>query len=356
MPARGGDLHEPALGMTISLVTGGSGFIGQHLVDQLVDAGERVRVLDIEPPAAARSRVEFIQGSVTDRSAVRMAMDGVRHVYHTAAIPHLWIADTSRFEETNVIGTRTVFEQALAAGAEKVVHTSSALVLVDSGDRRGRITLDEGHQTCERSLIGHYARSKWRAEAVARSFADKLPVVVVMPTLPLGPGDHHFTPPSRMLLDFVNGKNLAYADCILNIMDVRDVAVGHRLACARGRPGQRYILNRHSIPMAAFLQCLQEVTDRDMPTWRVPGPMALVVSAVLELWSGVVSRRAPMAPLAGVRAGLRPIMFDGGLAHAELGLPTRSLSDTLRDAVTWLAGAGHLSDDLLSTRLAFSER
>ena len=342
--------------MTISLVTGGSGFIGQHLVDQLVDAGEQVRILDIEPPKTPRPRVEFIRGSVTDLSAVRMAMNGVCHVYHTAAIPHLWIADPSRFEETNVVGTRTVFEQALAAGAEKVVHTSSALVLIDSADRRSKITLNEGHQTCERSLIGHYARSKWRAEAVARSFADKLPVVIVMPTLPLGPGDHHFTPPSRMLLDFVNGKNLAYADCILNIMDVRDVAAGHRLACVRGRPGQRYILNRHSVPMSSFLQCLQKVTERDMPKWCVPGNLALMVSAILELWSSVVSRRAPVAPLAGVRAGLRPVMFDGGLAHAELGLPTRSLSDTLRDAVTWLASAGHLSDDLLSTRLVFSER
>lgn len=342
--------------MTISLVTGGSGFIGQHLVDQLVDAGEWVRILDIEPPERPRSRVEFVQGSVTDRSAVRTAMDGVRHVYHTAAIPHLWIADPSWFHETNVIGTRIVFEQALNAGVEKVVHTSSALVLIDSADRRSAITLNEGHQTCERGLIGHYARSKWHAEAVAQSFADKLPVVVVMPTLPLGPGDHHFTPPSRMLLDFVNGKNIAYADCILNIMDVRDVAAGHRLACERGRPGQRYILNRHSVPMTSFLRCLEQVTERGMPRWRVPGGMALVVSAMLEIWSGVFSRKAPMAPLAGVRAGLRPIVFDGGLAHSELGLPTRSLYDTLRDAVTWLASSGHLNDDLLSTRFAFSDR
>ncbi len=342
--------------MTISLITGGSGFIGQHLVNQLIDTGQRVRILDIEPPETLRPMVEFVQGSVTDRSAVRTAMDGVRHVYHTAAIPHLWIAEPRRFHETNVVGTQIVFEQALQAKAEKVVHTSSALVLIDCKDRRRAMTLNEGHQSCEHGLIGHYARSKWHAEAVARRFADKLPVVVVMPTLPLGPGDHHFTPPSRMLLDFVNGKNFAYADCILNIMDVRDVAAGHRLACERGRPGQRYILNRHSIHMASFLQCLQQVTERDMPTWRVPGGMALVVSAMLELWSSAFSGRAPIAPLDGVRTGLRPIVFDGRLAQSELGLPTRPLTDTLRDAVAWLASAGHLKDGLLSTRLAFSDQ
>jgi dihydroflavonol-4-reductase len=342
--------------MTYSLVTGGSGFIGQHLVDQLVDAGERVRILDIEPPERIRHRVEFVKGSVTDRNTVQAAMDSVRYVYHTAAIPHLWIADPSRFHETNVVGTRIVFEQALRANVEKVVHTSSAMVLIDNACRRSAVTLNEGHQTSECRLIGHYARSKWHAETVALSFADKLPVVVVMPTLPLGPGDHHFTPPSRMLLDFVNGKNLAYADCILNIMDVRDVAAGHRLACDRGRPGQRYILNRHSVPMASFLQCLQQVTERDMPTWRVPGNVALAFSALLEIWSSLFSGRAPIAPLAGVRSGLRPIVFDGRRAQAELGLPSTSLSDTLRDAVTWLASSGHLNDDLLSTRFAFSDR
>ncbi|MDH3661000.1 MAG: NAD-dependent epimerase/dehydratase family protein [Alphaproteobacteria bacterium] len=328
--------------MTISLVTGGGGFIGQALVDQLVASGERVRILDLKPPATRRANVDLVQGSITDPKLVKEAMAGVRHVYHAAAIAHLWIADPAKFEEINVGGTRIVLEEAVKAKVERVVHTSSAIVLVDDTIGRMPTTRDERHQAREGGLAGHYARSKWRAEKLALSYADKLPVVVVMPTLPLGPGDRHLTPPSRMLLDFVNGRNRAYADCILNIIDVRDVAAGHRLACARGRPGQRYILNRHSISMVSFLECLERLTHRPMPKWRVPGSAALAASAVMELWSNLASGRAPIAPLAGVRMGLRPVIFDSRLADSELGLPATPLDRTLGDAIAWLVGEGRL--------------
>ncbi|MGI9417696.1 MAG: NAD-dependent epimerase/dehydratase family protein, partial [Geminicoccaceae bacterium] len=192
--------------MTISLVTGGSGFIGRHLIDQLVAGGETVRILDLEPPAKRHADLAFIQGSVTDRKIVREAADGVDHLYHIAAIPHLWIPDPSMYEETNVVGTRVIFEEALAAGVERVVHTSSATVLIDDMIGRAPMTLDETYQARENRLAGHYARSKWRAEQVALGYADRLPVVVVMPTVPLGPGDRHFTPPGRMLLDFASGN------------------------------------------------------------------------------------------------------------------------------------------------------
>lgn len=341
--------------MSISLVTGGGGFIGQHLVDQLLAQGERVRVLDIEPPAMRRTGVDYIEGSVTDPKIVETAMSGVRHLYHTAAIPHLWIPDPQMFEETNVTGTRIVFDAALKANVERVVHTSSATVLIDGQTDDRPASLDESHRTREEDLIGHYARSKWRAELVAESFSRKLPVVIVLPTLPFGPGDRHMTPPSRMLLDFINGKNRAYADCILNMVDVRDVAAGHRFACARGRPGQRYILNAHSLPMISFLECLETLTCRPMPRWRIPGSVALAVSAVFEVWSNLVSGRAPLAPLAGTRMGLRPILFDSSLARRELGFPATPIVDTLSDAVAWLIAEGHLVADNVGEMLVLDD-
>jgi dihydroflavonol-4-reductase len=342
--------------MTLSLVTGGAGFIGHHLVDQLVLAGAKVRILDIEAPARRQTNVEFIRGSVTDSASVRQAMRGVRHLYHTAAIPHLWIPDPAMYHETNVVGTRIVFDEALRAGVERIVHTSSATVLLDRRTGRAATTVDEAHMVEERALIGAYARSKWQAERVALGYADKLALVVVLPTLPLGPGDRHLTPPSRMLLDFIGARSIAYVDCILNIIDVRDVARGHLLACVRGRPGQRYILNRHSLAMADFLDCLEALTGRRMPGWKIPGRAALVLGAALELWSNLVSGRPPIAPLAGVRASLCPIVFDGRLAHEELGLPATRLEETLKDAVAWLAGTGHPSSDGGDPAYAFGER
>ncbi|MGI9501555.1 MAG: NAD-dependent epimerase/dehydratase family protein, partial [Geminicoccaceae bacterium] len=283
-------------------------------------------------------------------------MHGVCHLYHTAAIPHLWLPDSRMFHETNVVGTQIVFDEAVRANVERVVHTSSATVLIDKSLERTQTVVSESRQTRESDLIGHYARSKWTAENVALSYADKLSVVSVMPTLPLGPGDRHFTPPSRMLRDFVNGKNVAYADCILNIIDVRDVALGHSLACMHGRSGQRYLLNSHSLPMAVFLECLEKLTDHPMPKWRVPCSLALAASACMELWSNLVSGRSPIAPLAGVRAGLRPIIFESKRAQAELGLPATPLDDTLKDAVAWLAGNDYLSDQRFPAELAFDDR
>ncbi|MEM7041759.1 MAG: NAD-dependent epimerase/dehydratase family protein [Pseudomonadota bacterium] len=341
--------------VTVSLVTGGNGFIGQHLVDRLTADGDTVRVLDIEPPAKRHAKVEYVEGSVTDANAVREAIDGVHHLYHIAAIPHLWIPNPALFQNVNVAGTEIVFEEAARAQVARVVHTSSATVLIERRGDHAPTTLNEEHRTREQDLAGHYARSKWRAENVARSYADRLEVVIVMPTLPLGPGDRHLTPPSRMLRDFVSGTNRAYADCILNIVDVRDVAAGHHLACRSGRSGERYLLNSHSLTMASFLECLEGVTDRPMPKWKVPGGLALAASAVLELWSNLVSRQAPVAPLAGTRMSRRPITFDSAKAERELGLPSRPLVDTLTDAVAWLGREGHLKDDRGESLIALGD-
>lgn len=341
--------------MSISLVTGGSGFIGQHLVDQLLAKGDRVRILDIEPPSARRAGVSFIQGSVTDRHVVEEAVSGVRHIYHTAAIPYLWAPDPVAFHEINVVGTEIVIKAALRGGVERVVHTSSATVLTSRHAHHGSAILDETRHTREQDLFGHYARSKWRAETLVLSYRDRLSVVVVMPTLPLGPGDRHLTPPTRMLLDFVNGRNPVFADCLLNIIDVRDVAAGHLFACERGRSGQRYILNQHGVAMAAFLQHLEEITGHTMPRWRIPKLAALVASAAAEAWSDLVTKQAPRAPLAGTRMSLLPLAFDSQLARTELGLPATPLVETLSDAVAWLAEAGHLSGTIEKPALAFGD-
>lgn len=342
--------------MSISLVTGGSGFIGQHLVAQLLAKGETVRILDIEPPPLRQDRAVFIQGSVTDRAAVEQAVEGVRFVYHTAAIPHLWVPDATVFQDVNVNGTRNVLDAALRAGVERVVHSSSATVLIDRSIGHDPLTLDETHRTDERALFGHYARSKWQAETLALGYADRLSVVVVLPTLPLGPGDRNLTPPTRMLLDFVDGKNPAFADSLLNVIDVRDVAAGHLMACERGRPGQRYILNQHSIAMAAFLSQLEEITGRRMPRWRIPKSVALLASAVDEAWSNLLTGCAPKAPLAGMRMSLHPITFSSDLARGELGLSTTPLAITLSDAATWLAECGYLTGPFDEAVLAFGER
>lgn len=342
--------------MSISVVTGGSGFIGQHLVDLLLAQGEDVRIIDLEPPSVLKTGTTFIQGSVTDRVLVETVLNNARFVYHTAAIPHLWAPDPAIYQEVNVNGTRTVLEAAVKAGVERVVHTSSSSVLIDRtiGDELDMV--DETRDTTKENLFGHYARSKWQAETLALDYVDRLPVVVVMPTLPLGPGDRNGTPPTRMLQDFINGKAPAYINCLLNIVDVRDVAAGHVLACERGQPGQRYILNHHAIDMVVFLQYLEELTGRAMPRWRIPKTAAVLASAVDEAWSTFISRCAPTAPFSGTRMGIRSVRFDSKLAETDLGLPRTPLLRTLIDAVNWLSERHRVTTARGKPTLVFSGR
>lgn len=342
--------------MSISLVTGGSGFIGQHLVDQLLVRGDTVRILDLVPPPVLKPGATFIQGSVTDRASVDLAIKGVLHVYHTAAIPHLWAPDSAVYQDVNVNGTRTVFEAALKAGVERIVHTSSSCVLTGRHLGHSPILVDERDEALEEQLFGHYARSKWRAEMLAKSYADRLQVVIVLPTLPLGPGDRHMTPPTRMLRDVMNGKTPAYIDCLLNIVDVRDVAAGHVLACERGRSGQRYILNQHAVDMAKFLRHLEAMTGRSMPRWRIPNAVALLASTIDETWSSLVSKQVPRAPLAGTQMAVRQVRFDNHLARTRLEFPETPLLKTLIDAVGWLAERDHIMAPREKASLVFSGR
>ncbi len=340
----------------MNVVTGGSGFIGQHVVAQLHARGEAVRIVDLVAPPTVQPGVDFIQGGITDPGLMRRALEGAETVYHAAAVPHLWAPDPSIYQHVNVDGSRIVFEEALRAKVRKVIHTSSATVLTAARPGRRPLVVDEHFETSEDDLFGHYAKSKWRAEAQARRFADRLPIVTVMPTMPLGPGDRHRTPPTRMLQDLLNGDVPAYLDCYLNIVDVRAVAAGHTLAAARGAPGRRYLLNQHSLDMKRFLQHLAIVTGCPMPTLRVPSSLALVASAVDEIWSTHVTGRAPRAPLAGTRMAVRLIEFSARRARTELGFPETPLLQTLTDAVEWLAEGGHVRAADIKTPLAFSGR
>ena len=342
--------------MSISVVTGGSGFIGQHLIDQLLAQGQTVRILDVEAPPISKPRATFIQGSVTDRALVDSVVSDARFVYHTAAIPHLWSPDPALYQDVNVNGTKTVLEAAANAGVERLIHTSSSSVLIDRGIGDDPVILDESHQTLKDHLFGHYARSKWQAEALVQSYADRLPIVVVMPTLPLGPGDRHGTPPTRMLQDFINGEAPAYIDCLLNVIDVRDVAAGHVLACEHGQPGRRYILNHHTVDMVTFLRHLEDLTGRAMPKLRIPKTAAVLASAVDEAWSTWVSKSVPRAPLSGTRMGIRPVRFNSDLARTTLSLPKTPLLRTLIDAVSWLSETGRITTPQGKSTLVFSGR
>jgi dihydroflavonol-4-reductase len=331
----------------VSLVTGGAGFIGRHLVERLKAGGARVRVLDMEATPGLPPGVDLMRGSVDDPAAVRRACRGVRRLYHLAALTHLWGRDKRAFHRVNVRGTEVVLEEAARTQVERMVHVSSETVLIGRRQPTGLASIDERHEVPVAELLGPYCRSKGQAEQASLAAARAgLPVVVVNPTLPLGPGDWRLTPPTVMIRDFVDGRHPAYLDWILNVIDVRDAAAGIELAAARGRVGERYILGGTNLSMGELLAELEAVTGRRMPRLRVPGAIAWLVAAVSEAVADHLTGRPPKAPLSGVRLALRGVRFDNAKARRELGLAVRPLRETLVDCIAWLARARLLARDL----------
>lgn len=325
---------------SLALVTGGSGFIGRHLARLLAERGSRVRVLDTDPlrgpPAHGSRRIETIQGSILDREVLRRAMHGADYVFHLAADPNLWSPDKTSFGRVNHLGTRCVLEEAERARVRRLVHTSSESILKKSpwwGD--GRSTGAKGPPTLD-DMPGPYCRSKFRAEREAEAAARRgLPVVIVSPTMPVGPGDWRLTPPTRMILEFLNGRHPAFLDFAFNLVDVRDAALGHVLAAEKGKIGERYVLAGHNLRLAELLDVLHEMTGLPMPRLRVPYAVALAAGLVSELLADHVTRRPPMATVAGVRLAGSPPAFDGGMAARELGLAWRPLRASLDDLLAW---------------------
>jgi len=321
-----------------ALVTGGAGFLGRHLVAQLAAAGTAVRVLD---PAAARTAfppgVEAVAGSVCDPATVARAMEGVDTVFHMAGVAHLWARDPEAFTRVNLEGTRTVLRAARRATPARIVVTSSALTLIGRGHAAPSPVTEDSPRPPLSAMVGAYARSKWRAETEARrAAAAGLPVIVVHPTAPLGPGDDALTPPTRMLRGFLGGRIPAYLDCRLNLVGVADVARGHVLAAAHGTPGRHYILGGENLCLSTFLRLLEEVSGQPMPRRRIAYPVALAAAAAAEWWAGAVSGRPPQATRAGVRLTRLPLWVDSGRAARELGYHPAPLRDSVAAAVAWL--------------------
>jgi len=327
----------------LSIVTGGAGFIGSHLVERLVNRGERVRV--VERPGAETSHlpasIELVRADIRDPKAVAEAMRGGRWVYHLAANPNLWVRDRAEFAAVNHRGTINVLDAALAAGAERVLHTSTESILTCA---RATGPIGEEVEVDLSDAVGPYCRSKLLAENEARARArDGLPVVIANPTMPVGPGDRGLSPPTRLIRDFCRRKLPARMDCTLNMIDVRDVAEGLILTMERGEPGRRYLLGGENMTLAGLLGVLSEFTGVPVPRWRVPYPVGLAVAYLSEFWADTVSGRTPKATVTGVKLTQRTMHFDASRSLAALGLNPRPVRQSLTDAVAWLRAVGQLA-------------
>jgi dihydroflavonol-4-reductase len=321
------------------LVTGAGGFLGGHVAARLLARGDRVTGLDLafpEPPAG----MQRVTGSILDPSALSRAAEGAEAVIHAAAITGLWARTPDDFERVNAGGTEAVLAAAARAGARRGVLVSSYTTLVSGrrGDPPRRV--DETEELAPDALLGPYPRSKRRAELAAA--AAPLPVAIVLPSAPVGPGDHAPTPPGRMLTDLANGRLPAMIDCGWNLVDVRDVAAGAIAALDRGQGGRRYLLAGEDMDTDALLSLVARVSGVPAPKARVPYPVALAAAAVSERVARLTGR-PPAAPLTGVRLAGPRLVFDAARARTELGIAPGPVEGAIGDALAWFAARGRIA-------------
>jgi dihydroflavonol-4-reductase len=319
--------------MKPTLVTGATGFVGWHVARLLIERGHCVRALARDP---ARLRelngVEAIRGDLRDPGSLQAAAAGCGLVFHVAADYRLWARDTAGMYRTNVEGTRNLLEAARHAGVERVVYTSTVGCIGVPGD--GGLG-DESRPVALADMTGAYKRSKFQAEQVALEFAAAgFPVVVVNPTAPVGGHDVKPTPTGKIIVDYLKGGMPAYIDTGLNLVDVRDVALGHLLAAERGQPGERYILGARNMTLEEIFGALQPLTGIKAPTVRIPYLVALAAGVITTAWARL-SGAEPRAPLDAVRMARKKMFVTHQKAALDLGFAPGPIEDALRRAVEW---------------------
>jgi dihydroflavonol-4-reductase len=324
--------------MTRVLVTGGSGFIGQHLVSALVERNCRVRVLDLKPPTHTLLEVQYVRGSVLDSAIVNEALGGVDQVYHLAGLPGMWLPQKIDFHAVNYGGTEVVISAARKRGIARFLHCSTESILFRRRPSEDSVT-DDALPPAD-DMPGPYTRSKMLAEQLAtQAAASGFPVVIGCPTMPIGPHDHNFTPPAAMLRHFLDKRVQLYLDFIVNLVDVRDAATGLILAMERGKVGHRYVLGSECISLNEVLRLMARLSGRFSPLVPVPRRLAEMTAAVLEFIADHITRRPPSATAEGVRIASRATALSIEKAQRELGYAPGPVEPALRETIAYLLGA-----------------
>lgn len=323
-----------------ALVSGATGFVGAAVARALLREGWQVRAL---ARAGSDKRnleglaVEIAVGDLNDPATLDPAIADCRALFHVAADYRLGARNPQQLYRTNIEGTRNILAAARRAGVERSVYTSSVATMgipADGtpGDETTPVGLD--------AMIGHYKRSKFLAErAVLEEARAGLPVVIVNPSTPVGPGDIKPTPTGQVVLDAACGRMPAYVDTGLNIVHVDDVARGHLLAFERGVAGERYILGGQDMTLREILAQIARLVGRDPPRVRLPYAAVLPIAYVADAFSRV-SGRAGRLTLEGVRMSRKRMFFSSTKAQRDLGYTWRPPAEAFADAVQWFRERG----------------
>jgi dihydroflavonol-4-reductase len=326
-------------------LTGATGFVGAAVLRRLIEAGYGVRAL-VRPNSDRKNLsgidCETVVGDLAEPQSLRAALRGCEALFHVAADYRLWVRDREKMHRVNVDGTLELIRLAAAAGATRIVYTSSVATL---RLRHDGLPADEASYAEYSDMIGAYKQSKFLAErAVKRSVAETgAPVVIVNPSAPFGPRDIKPTPTGRMVVEAASGRMPAYVHTGMNVVHVDDVAMGHLLAFEKGTIGESYILGGENWTLKKILQCVAETSGCSAPAICLPHWAVTPMAHIVERFTRMTSAGEPLITVDGARMARKLMYFSCEKARRELGYGPRPAVEALRDAVEWFDRNGYIA-------------
>ena len=338
-----------------ALVTGGTGFVGSHVVRALVEQGHSARVLH-----RTTSRLDLLKevpfesaiGDILDLDALRAACSGCDWVFHVAAVADYWRANVMRMYEANVEGTRRVMTAAHDAGVKRVVFTSSAAAV---GIRADGSPADETIAFKLSPDRFPYGYSKMMAEVVVMEAAARgQEVVIVNPVVVMGPGDLNQISGEFVLKIKRLGWLVPVTSGGVAVTDVRDVARWHIAAARQGQVGQRYILGSENVLYPYWYTLIADIIGAPRPGLPLPSSLLPLIADVIDALR-VLSIQLPIDGNQ-TRLGGQNIFFDFSKTWNELGTPLIDMRQSVKDTYDWYQAHGYVKEDIVSRLIQALDR
>jgi dihydroflavonol-4-reductase len=332
--------------MSKVLITGATGFIGNHVTRLCLEKGDEVRVMVM--PGEDRSPldgmdVEFVEGNLADPTSLRPTVEGIEQLYHLAALFKVWTKDPNLHYKINVEGAEAMMRAAMDAGVKKVVFTSS-VAAIGVADKGKLATEETPFKSWE--FGSPYIMSKYISHHLVKGLVQEgLPACMVLPGLPFGPGDRMPTPTGKLILSVLEGKMKNWFNGGVCAVDVRDVAAGHVVAMEKGRIGESYILSNKdgNYTHKDFITKIAGVAGvSDAASRHVSDKTMLRVARLMD-WYSAITGKEPITTYENSLFALQEPFLDPSKAIEELGLPQTPIDTALTDSVQWFRANGYVT-------------
>ncbi|MER3446939.1 MAG: hypothetical protein C4291_08895 [Candidatus Dadabacteria bacterium] len=328
-----------------AFVTGGTGFVGGHLVKRLVRDGVSVKALVRDLSKAdelKRLGVEIVTGDTTDKASLKGVMRDCDVFYHLGNIARWWLPDKGMYYKINVEGTKNALLEALKENVGKVIFTSSLAAIRQP---KGEIATEETEHKMD--FESQYGRSKFLAEKEVMRIHRELglPVVILNPGVVIGPGDLKTF--GRTIIDILNGnlKAVMFEDSIIPLVYIDDTIEGHILATEKGKPGERYILVGDNVKIGDVFKMISKISGVPLPERRISPSVLKIIAHISEIKS-FFTGKPPKLAVDGIRAMEIGAAGSNRKTREELELKFTPLEEALRKTIDWYRENGYVGASL----------